>query len=212
MSTHLGRIVQRPDCCQSWKIPWKSSASQLITTSFGCFSFTALLSSSCDFPSRCQTHFLFQTSSVFRIHLHFLFPSQHVPTLGPIFPRHGLLLCYHMDWWEGKPWLVELKYNQQPHRGIFSGLYALCSWCTYSLKDLRAQGLVWSMSLNYLLFVIKLQRFQSVKMRKWKHFVQHRSHSLEEHELLSYTQWPLSIVLVFMPCVYQNVKYGIYET
>ena len=59
--------------------------------------------------------------------------------LGLYFPLSELLLCHHMDWWEGKSWLVELKYNQEPNRDIF---VCSMSWCTNPLKNLVVQVLV----------------------------------------------------------------------
>lgn len=139
----------------------------LITTSFGCFSSTAFLSSSCDFPSCCQTHFVFQIS-VFRIHLHFLFPSQHVPNLGPVFPSQwtASVLPHGLVGGKAVACRTEIYPGTQQRHFFWTWMYALCSWCAHSLKDLGAQGLVWSMSLKYLLLVIELQSLQRVKRRK----------------------------------------------
>ena len=93
MSTHFSRIVQRPDFCQSWKIPWKSWASHLITTSFGCFSFTAFLSSPCDFSLLVAKHTFSSRHHLFSEYICIFFFLPKVALLWAyVFPSMD---CFH---------------------------------------------------------------------------------------------------------------------
>lgn len=124
------------------------------------------------FPSSCQTRFLFQIPSVFRIHLHFLFPSQSGPTLGSVFSHHRTASTVLPKAQVGrKPgaYRTEIQPGVQQGSSLWTWKYALGSWCTHHFEDLGAQGLVCDMSLKYLI-CYKTSKNLSVQKRKWKSF------------------------------------------